>query len=171
MGLAMRPERDLGAVEELDGGGASHPLGAGGADLVAALERVEIKLLGVGGAGRRLELRMAVRMEALDDLEQVLRRRLLVSEDEDAHALGVDGAVVEARRHIGRAALLAALEDQRPHAAGLAQLRVEAAVNELLRAVEDQPRERAALGADGEDGGEARQVALELALCLRVARS
>src|ERR1700692_943998 len=139
MGLAMRPERDLGAVEELDGGRASHPLGAGGPDLVAALERVEIKLLGVGGAGRRLEPRMAVRVEALDDLEQVLRRRLLVGEDEDAHALGVDDAMIETRRHIGRAALLAAFQDQRAHAAGLALLRVEAAVNELLRAVERPP--------------------------------
>ena len=49
----MRPERHLGAVEELHGGGAADAAGAGGADRVAGVERVEIQLVGIGHAGRR----------------------------------------------------------------------------------------------------------------------
>ena len=81
MRLGMRPERDLGAAQELDGRGAPYPLGPGGADLVARVELVEDEVLGVGGAGRLFLLRRAMRVKAYSHVEPVPRRRTLVGEE------------------------------------------------------------------------------------------
>jgi hypothetical protein len=84
MRVGERPERHFGAVEQLDGRGAADRLGAGGADLVAGIDLVEIELLRVRSPGMGRQVRRAVVVIALDDFEQVLRRRLLVREDEAA---------------------------------------------------------------------------------------
>ena len=119
----MRPERHLGAVEELHRGRAADALGAGGADLVAASRarrnRARWRWPRWSTAGRRSAL------ETIDHLEQVLVACLLMGEDEHAQPARVCDAVIEAAAHIGRAALLAALEDERAHLAGLCPLRLE----------------------------------------------
>ena len=118
-------------------------------------------------------------VEALDHLEQVLGRLLLVGEDEHAQAAVAAGAMIEAAAHIGRAALLAALEDERAHLAGRRLLRLEPRVDVALHAVEHERLDGAALAADaqllgGEEfvvGGEPRlpRALLRRALGLRLA--
>jgi hypothetical protein len=62
----------------------------------------------------------------------------------------VGGAVVVAAAHIGGAALLAALEDQRAHLAGAGLLRLERGVDVVLRAIEHERLDRAALHPDAQ---------------------
>jgi hypothetical protein len=135
----------------LDGRGASDALGAGGADLEAGIEPVEIELLAIGGAGRRPLRARAVQMEALDHLEEILRRALLVGEDEGAQPAAAAQAVVEAPADVGRAALLPALEDQRAHAAERLALRFERGMHMVLCPIEEKRAGGAALGADAQD--------------------
>ena len=148
VGLGVRPVRHLGAVEQLQGGRAADAAGAGGADRVAAVERVEAQLVRIGHAGRRRVGAMV--LETLDHLEQVPGRLLGMGEDEDALAGGTAGAMVVAAAHVGRAALQAALEDERAHLAGLGLLRLERGVDVALDPVEHQRLDRAALAADAQ---------------------
>ena len=61
--------------------------------------------------------------------------------------------MVVAAAHIGRAALLAALEDERAHLAGRWPLRLELRVDVALRAVEHERLDGAALAADAQPLG------------------
>src|SRR5207302_6896158 len=97
----------------------------------------------------------AMALETLDHLEQVPARLLGMAEDEDALAGAATGAMVVAATHVGRAALQAALEDERAHLAGRRLLRLERGVDVALDAVEHQRLDRAALAADAQAlGGE-----------------
>ena len=85
-----------------------------------------------------------------------------MAEDEDAQAGSADGAVVIAAADIGRAALLAALENERADFSGRGLLCFELLVDVALRPVEYERHERAALGADAQQlGGEAFVVGIE----------
>src|SRR5262249_55039718 len=77
-----------------------------------------------------------------------LGRLLLVGEDEHLEPAHAARAVIEAPGHVGRAALLAALEDERAHLAGRRALRLEPVVDVALRGVEDERFDRAALASD-----------------------
>ena len=87
---------------------------------------------------------------ALDDLEEILGRRILVGENEGAQAASPRGAVIEAGGDVARTALLAALEDKRAHLAGCGALRLDALMNVALRPVEHERHDRAALAADAQ---------------------
>ena len=138
----MRPERHLGAVEELHRGRAPDALGAGGGDLVARVELVEIELVGIGHADRRRVV--DVLEKHIDQLEQGLGRLLFMREDEAVLPAHVGDPVIKAAAHIGRAALLAALEDDRAHPPGLRALLFEQGVDVALRPVEHEPHQLAA---------------------------
>jgi len=60
-------------------------------------------------------------MEAVDHVEQVLRRLVLVGEDVDAQAPVAAGAMVKTPADVSGAALLATFQDQRAHAARVAR--------------------------------------------------
>ena len=69
---------------------------------------------------------------------------------QDEHPLSpiAGGAVVEPPGDIGRAPLLPAFENQSAHLAGRSTLRLELLVDETLRPIEHERRDRARLGAD-----------------------
>jgi len=101
-------------------------------------------------------------VKPLHHLEQVPGRLLLVGEDEDAQAAVAAGAVVEAPAHIGRAALLAALENERADLASRRLLRLELLMNMALGAVEQERHDGARLGADAQPlGGEELVIGVE----------
>ncbi len=150
--LGMRPERHFRAVEQLDGGRASHAFRARRAEHVTRVRLGEDHPVRIGDPRGAPDVVLAPHLEALHDVEQVLRRRLLVREDIDTHALCVHRAVKEARRYVCAAALLAAFQNQRSHAARLPALRFERRVDVLLGAVEHEPGQRAGLAADADVG-------------------
>jgi hypothetical protein len=82
-------------------------------------------------------------METRNDLEQVLRRLLLMRQDEHALAAVAARAVIETAGDVSRAALLAALEDQRADLADIRALRLELLMDKALRAIERKRRDRA----------------------------
>src|SRR5436309_5729494 len=87
-------------------------------------------------------------VKARDDLEQVLSCLLLMRENEHALAAVAARSMIEAAGDIGRAALLAPLEDQRTDFAGIRVLRLKLLVNEVLRAIQHKWRDRTRFGTD-----------------------
>ena len=148
--LRIRPERDLRAVEQLDRARPPHALCACRADLVAAVQFVEEQLLRVRRARRRPNVDRAVLVIAVHHLEQVLRCRVLVRQDERANPASPRRAVVEPAAHVGAAPLLPPLEDQRPNPSRPRPLLLQALVDVLLRPVEEQRLLSAILCADGQ---------------------
>src|SRR5215475_3873876 len=126
-------------MKELYGRRAADAFGPGSSDLVAAIKRVEIELLGVGSAGRWPLNTMVVK--AGHDLEQILRGLILMRQDKNAQAPVAADTVIETAGDVGRAPLLAALEDQGPHLSGRGPLRFELLVDETLGAIEYQRRD------------------------------
>lgn len=78
--LCIFPERKFGEVRYLGGVAPADVGGAGGRQLVAAVELVEDQLFRVRRAGGWRE--RVVPVIALDHLEQIVRRLLLVRDDE-----------------------------------------------------------------------------------------
>src|SRR5207244_9430328 len=90
--------------------------------------------------------------------------------DEGAKPAAAARAVVVAPADVGRAALLPALQDQRADAAEMFALGFERRMDVVLRAVEEQRSDGAALGADAKNlAGEARIIRIEALARLRVA--
>src|SRR5215475_10841504 len=148
MRLREWQECDLRAVEKLQGRGATDAARAGGADPIATVKPIEGQFPGVVRSGRRLDEAMI--MEARDNLEQVLSCLLLMSENEYALAAIAARAMIEAAGDIGRTALLAPLEDQRPDFAAVCILHLKLLVNETLGAVQHKWSDRARFGADAQ---------------------
>ena len=89
-----------------------------------------------------------VTAEAIDHLAQVLRPRVVMGEDEDPQVLGMRHPTIEAPADIGGAALLAALEDKRPHLPRRGPLRLKLRVDVSLHSVEDEALDRPGFGPD-----------------------
>jgi hypothetical protein len=81
-------------------------------------------------------------------VEGKLSRFVLVRQNEGPQALVVRNPLKEPAFGICRAALLPALENHRPDAAGLTFLRLQRPMQIKLRAIELQRLDRAALGPD-----------------------
>ena len=139
VGVGVGPERDFGAMKQLNGGGPSDAFPPRRPDSIAAVEPIEIEFPCVRGSGRRPLGIWTVAVETLDHLEQVLRGLVLVGQNVDPQPLVAAGAVVIAPADVGRAPLLPALEDQRADAAEACELGFDLFVNILLRPVEDEP--------------------------------
>ena len=136
--------------------------GAGSADPIAAVQKVEHQLLGIRLAGAWPDQGRAVVVEASGHVEEVVGRFLLVREDEGADATSVRDAPVKAALHIGAASGLPSFQDQRPHPSGLGHLRFKRLVDVLLHLVQREGDQPAGLGAYFEALlGVVREVALE----------
>ncbi len=81
-------------------------------------------------------------------LEQVLRCRVLMREDEGSQAPAVRDAVIVTPLYIGRAALLPTFQDQRTDLPGRRLLRFQLRVNVKLGAIQDQRLDPAGLRPD-----------------------
>ena len=99
---------------------------------------------------------------ALHHSEQVIRRRLLMGQDEDTQALAVCGLVVIPGADISADAELAALQHQSPYLAGALSLGLQPLVKVLLRPVEVELAGLAFLGPDSQAfGGVMQKVVFE----------
>ena len=148
MRFGIRPERDFGAVKQLQRGGAPDTFGAGGSDPIAGIELVEIEFLGIRRTGGGPHVIAAALVIALDHFEQILCRLILMRENEDTQADVAAGTMIEAGTDIGRTSLLAPLENQCPHFASRGPLRFKSLVDIGLGPIEDQRLDRASLGPD-----------------------
>ncbi|MNZ81609.1 hypothetical protein D3C78_1002810 [compost metagenome] len=146
--LGVGPERHLGAMQVLHCVGAAGVLRARGGHLVAAAQLGERQLVTRVGLDRRLQRRVAQLVVGLRHPEQVLRGGVQVRQDHRPLAEAHAGALVEARRDIGRAALLTALEHQGPHPATVLQLLLELGVQQALGVVPLEGNDVAFLRAD-----------------------
>ena len=88
-------------MKPLERAGAPNRFGSGRADLVAAIQAVEVEFLGVRRPGRGPHAIRAVLVKPRDHLKKVLRRGVLVREDEGAQPLVHRGLVIEPGRHVG----------------------------------------------------------------------
>ena len=79
---------------------------------------------------------------AVDHLEQVLRRRILMRQNKGAQPVMHGRAVIEPAADVRGAPLLPALQDQRPDTARPLPLILQAHVNVPLRPVEYQRLDR-----------------------------
>src|SRR5262249_40021424 len=90
-------------------------------------------------------------VEARHHLEQVLRRLVLVGEDECPQANVSTGTVIKPATDVRRAALLPTLHDERPDLATFCKLRLEPLVDVALRSIEDQRGNHSAFRSDLEE--------------------
>ena len=95
MRLGMRPERNFGAVKQLQRGGAPDTFRAGGSDPIAGIELVEIEFLGIRSTGRGPHIVATALVVTFDHFEQILRRLILVRENEDTQTDIAAGTMIE----------------------------------------------------------------------------
>ncbi len=87
-------------------------------------------------------------VEAIGNVEQVIRRILLMCKNKGADALAMCRLMIEAPADVGGTAKLASLENKRPDPARLFALSFKALVKMVLLVVQDERDDRAGRGAN-----------------------